>query len=232
MWGLEEWGMNNNSIIDLIRDALKHFSKPATYDQIIARVQKIRPDISKKQIMSHISHYRKQFKWIDRNTIALREWTWVKGRPRTYKNRRPIINRLFFEKIVANAIKRGTFTAHDLTKKIAHNFPNEKIQYIQLRLYGLPVLERIDIKGVAYFKRHPEYKKYIVPKKLKRSSILDVAIEILSKKGSMGLNKLIYLVQEKGFNKASIYSFLRKDSRFSIVRTEGVKIKQISLSKN
>jgi DNA-directed RNA polymerase delta subunit len=232
MWGLEEWDMNNDSIIDVIRDALKHFSKPATYDQIIARVQKIRPDLSKEQTMSCISLYRKQFKWVSEDTIALREWTWVKGRSRIYRHRRPVINRLSFEKIVINAIKKDTLTAHDLTKKIAHNFPNEKIRYIGLRLYRLPVLERIDIKGIAYFKRHPEYKKYIVPRKLKQSSISDAAIEILSKKGSMGLNKLIYLVQEKGFNKASIYSFLRKDNRFSIVRTEGVRVCNISLTKN
>jgi len=232
MWALKEWDMNNDSIIDLIRDALKYFSKPATYDQIIARVQKIRPDISKEQIMANVSLYRKQFKWVNKDTIALREWAWVKGRSRIYRHRRPVINRLFFKKIVVNAIKKDTLTAHDLTKKIAHNFPDEKMQYIQLRLYRLPVLDKIYIKGIAYFRRHPEYKKYIVPRKLKRSSISDVAIEILSKKGSMGLNKLIYLVQEKGFNKASIYSFLRKNSRFSIVRTEGVRVRQISLSKN
>jgi len=230
MWALTEWHMNNDTIIGLIKNALKYIARPATYDQIATMVLAARPETSPHTIKSLIYTYRSQFKWVSENTIALKTWKKVEGSSYEPKLRQDLIDVQTFKHAVVKAVGEDTLTAVEITDRLALVFPDQIPRYLLTKVYSADVLERLTIDELTYFRRHPDYQRLLEPKILKRDKIADAAFKLIVESGStMRLVDLIEKLHSLGYKKISIYSSLNRDSRFITVGSKGCKGKSISI---
>jgi hypothetical protein len=229
MWGLAEWHLNTDTIIDLILNALKFIARPATYGQITAIIQMARPEISYNTIVSYISNYRGKFKWIDKRTIALREWKDTVGEDKPVGRRKNVIDMQVLKRAVIEAVGDQTMSAREIADKIAHIITQEPPRILMLRIYRLPVLEKVNTEGLAYFRLNPKYTEHMGPRNTKWNAFVEEAHKILSKKGSMLLSELLGKLVAKGFNRVSMYAVIRNDERF-VTRKGSGRNKIVSLS--
>jgi hypothetical protein len=230
MWALTEWHMNNDTIIGLIKNALKYIARPATYDQIATMVLAARPETSPHTIKSLIYTYRSQFKWVGKDTIALKTWKKVEGSPYEPRLRQDLIDTQTFKHAVVNAVGEDTLTALEVADRLESVFPNQIPRYLLSKVYSTNVLERLTIDELTYFRRHPDYIRLLDPKILKKTKIADAAFKLIVESGStMRLVDLIEKLCGLEYKKISIYSTLYRDRRFITIGSKGCRGKLISI---
>jgi hypothetical protein len=235
MWGLAEWHINHDTIIDLIVKALQYTGKPMTSKQLVLFVRSARPEIKAHTIRSYVKIYRHRFSLTPEREVALKEWN-IKEKisvESTIRIRRSRLDMRKFKLAILETIKDETLTARELAERLHHLYPEESLPFLTLRLYSMKVLTKAgDRGGVLLLKKNPDFKKHIDPMKDKRLKSMNMVADYLGEKGPSFISDVLRYLQPLGFVKASSYRFLKEDPRFMICKSDKGLNKIISLNKN
>jgi hypothetical protein len=232
-WGLSEWNMNADTIVVLVRKTLRFLARPATYKELATVIQMARPEVTAVTMRSIISTYRKQFVWVDENTIALKEWKNVKGSSKPIRKRTGRYSTVAFSKLVAQVAPDQPMHGTPLTNMVLQLCPGEKFSHVNLRLYSCPVLERVPINGVIHFKLKPDYEKYLQPRVPISEQITNFVVKYLSDKKEARLKEVINAIRDAGYSFATAYTILRRSNRFEFTDlTRGKIIRLVEESLN
>jgi len=217
MWGLSEWRFNGDTIIELIKNALKYINRPATYKEILACIHTTRPELTRTTVKTILNLYKKHFKWVTSDTIGLAEWSDYESIERPRKRSKSKLSNTDFYKILIENVGYSFELSATIVDRIMPLLPGYINKDINLRLYSAPILQREKIHNRTHFKLIPDYAKYLEPKVFKKDLAIDLAVSAINDcNGKILLSTLLKMLKSHDIAQGTSYPVLMRSGKFKL----------------